>query len=85
MSRNSKNAKNLARAKQISMMHKNGEKGPSKTTPLHNKRVGYRTNPANDKARSEFLKGIADAAAAAAKTKKKVVLEGTGLGAAAEA
>lgn len=37
MSRQSKNARNLARARQISAMHKNGEKGPAKTTPQHGK------------------------------------------------
>ena len=31
MSRQSKNARNLAKARQITLMHKNGEKGPSRT------------------------------------------------------
>lgn len=31
MSRQSKNARNLAKARQITAMHKNGEKGPSRT------------------------------------------------------
>lgn len=31
MSRNSKNARNLAKARAITLMHKNGEKGPART------------------------------------------------------
>jgi hypothetical protein len=31
MSRNSKNAKNLAKARSITLLHKSGEKGPSNT------------------------------------------------------
>ncbi len=31
MSRQSKNARNLAKARQITAMHKNGEKGPART------------------------------------------------------
>lgn len=56
MSRQSKNVKNRARAKQITLMHKNGEKGPSKTTPLHNKKWGYRDNPETAKRIAEALK-----------------------------
>lgn len=37
MSRQSKNARNLARAARITAMHKNGEKGPAKTSPQHGK------------------------------------------------
>ena len=54
MSRQSKNARNLAKARQIASMHKSGEKGPSRTTPLHGKKWGYRSNP-------EVLKRIAEA------------------------
>jgi len=55
MSRQSKNARNLARARSISTMHKNGEKGPARTSPQHGKtkawwQVGNGTY-------SEFLKG----------------------------
>ncbi len=57
MSRQSKNARNLAKARQISTMHKSGEKGPSRTTPLHGKKWGYRSNP-------EVLKRIAELAKA---------------------
>ena len=41
MSRQSKNARNLAKARQVSAMHKNGEKGPAKTTPLHGKKNAW--------------------------------------------
>lgn len=41
MSRQSKNARNLARARQISAMHKNGEKGAAKTTPQHGKKNAW--------------------------------------------
>ena len=54
MSHNNKNARNLAKAKTITAMHAKGEKGPSKTTPLHGKKWGYRNNP-------EVLKRIAEA------------------------
>ena len=74
MSRQSKNARNLARAKQITAMHKNGEKGPSKTTPLHKKRHGYRTNPEAQKRLAEFLKS----AGQPVKTGGKKILEGAG-------
>ena len=56
MSRQSKNAKKLAKAAQITAMHKNGEKGPSRTTPVHGKRWGYRTNPETQKRVAEMLK-----------------------------
>lgn len=41
MSRNSKNARNLAKAREITAMHKNGGKGPAKTTPQHNKKNAW--------------------------------------------
>jgi hypothetical protein len=59
MTRQSKNARNIARRKAITAMHKNGEKGPARTTPKHGKRVTYRTNPATQKALAEILKGTA--------------------------
>lgn len=59
MSRQSKNARNIARRKAITAMHKNGEKGPARTTPKHGKRVTYRTNPVLQKALAEFIKGNA--------------------------
>lgn len=53
MSRQSKNARKLAKAKEITRMHLAGEKGPARTTAAHGKRFGYRTNP-------EVLKRIAE-------------------------
>ncbi len=41
MSRNSKNAKVLAKAREITALHKNGGKGPAKTTPKHEKRKAW--------------------------------------------
>jgi hypothetical protein len=41
MSRQSKNARNLAKARDITKMHLNGEKGPSKTTPQHGKKSAW--------------------------------------------
>lgn len=56
MSRQSKNARNLARAKQITQMHLNGEKGPARTMPSHGKKWGYRDNPEVQKRIAEMLK-----------------------------
>ncbi len=77
MSRNSKNARNLARARQISSMRKNGEKGPSKTTPQHNKRWGYRTNPETQKRLAEMLKAT-NAAPTRGRTAGRQILEKAG-------
>lgn len=41
MSRNSKNAKQHAAAKQISEMHKNGNKGPAQTAAKHGKKKAW--------------------------------------------
>jgi hypothetical protein len=41
MSRNSKTAKRLVAAKQISAQRKNGNKGPAATTPKHNKKKAW--------------------------------------------
>lgn len=72
MSRQSKNARNLARAKQITAMHKNGEKGPARTSPAHGKKWGYRDNP-------EIAKRIAEATKSAVKqTAAQKILEGAG-------
>ena len=74
MSRQSKNARNLERARQISMLHKDGKKGPAKTNPKHGKRWGYRTNP-------DVIKRIAEQAKAAQtneRTSGKKLLEGAG-------
>lgn len=75
MSRQSKNARNLAKARDITKMHASGEKGPSRTTPLHGKKWGYRNNP-------EVLKRIAEMAKAAEpsneKTSGRKILRGAG-------
>lgn len=44
MSRNSKNARNMARARAITLLHKKGEKGPARTAAKHDKRWTYRGN-----------------------------------------
>lgn len=56
MSKNSKNARNIVKARSIALMHKNGEKGPAKTTPKHGKKWGYRDNPEVAKRIAEMLK-----------------------------
>lgn len=78
MSHNSKNARNLARARNFAAMHLKGEKGPARTTPLHGKKWGYRDNP-------EVLKRIAEALKASQpqeekneKTAGKRILRGAG-------
>ena len=60
MSRQSKNARNLAKAKSITLMHKNGEKGPSKTAPAHGKKWTYRHNPDAMKRLAEATKPAED-------------------------
>jgi hypothetical protein len=75
MSRNSKNARNLAKARQITAMHKNGEKGASKTAPQHGKKWTYRHNPDAMKRLAEALKG---AAAPAGKTAGAAILAKAG-------
>lgn len=78
MSRNSKNARNLARARQISAMRKNGEKGPSKTTPQHNKRWGYRTNPDAQKRLAEAVKAMGAGSGRGGRTSGRQILEKAG-------
>lgn len=78
MSRQSKNAINLSRAKRISEMHLKGEKGPSSTAPLHNKRWGYRSNPENIKRWAEATKAVAAERGRAAKTSGKAILAKSG-------
>lgn len=41
MSRQSKNARNLARARSITALHQGGNKGPAKTTPQHGKKNAW--------------------------------------------
>ncbi len=58
MTRQSKNAKRLTKAREISKLHKDGGKGPSKTEPKHGKRWTYRHNPALQKALAEAIKSM---------------------------
>lgn len=69
MSKQSKNARNLQKAREITRMHKNGEKGPSRTLPKHGKRWTYRNNPEIAKRLAEAMKASNEAAA------KRTVLE----------
>jgi len=57
MSRNSKSATNLARAKMYSKLRQEGKKSPSKTEPKHGKRHTYRTNPEIAKRLAEIAAG----------------------------
>ena len=68
MSRNNKSARNRAAQKQHSATRKSGGRGPSKTTPLHGKRWGYRTNP-------EAMKRLAEATKTLASAKKGTAAE----------
>ena len=79
MSRNSKNARNIARRKTITAMHKNGEKGTSRTAPKHGKKWGYRDNPDVQKRIAEMLKATnEDASGVREKTSGKRILRGAG-------
>lgn len=75
MSKNAKNARNLERARNFAKMHLDGSKGPSKTTPLHGKRWGYRDNPDVAKRKAEQMKL---SQVANEKTSKTKILEGAG-------
>jgi hypothetical protein len=74
MSRNSKNARNLAKARDISKMHANGEKGPARTSPQHGKKWGYRDSPEVAKRIAEMVKATQEAE----KTSGKKILRGAG-------
>jgi hypothetical protein len=79
MSRNSKNARNLAKARSITLMHKNGEKGPARTTPSHGKKWGYRDNPEVLKRIAEMIKAEHESSGGKAeKTAGKRILRGAG-------
>lgn len=70
MSRNNKSARLTAERKQWAERRKNGNKGPSRTTPKHDKRFSYRNPPANAaKERQEKINDILS------KTRTKPVLE----------
>lgn len=68
MSRNNKNATRKAQAKAFSETRKNGGRSAAKTTPLHGKRWGYRTNP-------ETIKRLAEATKTLASVKKGTAAE----------
>ena len=76
MSKNSKNAQRLEKAREMSKLHKAGNKGPAKTTPKHEKRWGYRDNPEVAKRRAELLKATQDPRDN--KTSGKKILAGAG-------
>lgn len=78
MSRNSKNARNHERARQMTAMRKNGNKGPAKTTPKHGKRVTYRTNPDTQKRIAEALKASSLAESKSTRTSGRKLLESAG-------
>ena len=56
MSRQSKNARKLAKAKEITALHLKGEKGPARTMPNHGKKWTYRHNPEVAKRIAEAIK-----------------------------
>ena len=76
MTKQRKNEKKSAVAVTITRMHLAGEKGPSKTTPLHGKRFGYRTNPDTLKRIAEALKATQEVKGE--KTAGKRILRGAG-------
>lgn len=78
MSRNNKNARNVARRKAITALHLKGEKGPARTTPTHTKKWTYRSNPAAMKALAEFVKAKNGEADPKEKTSGKRILRGAG-------
>jgi len=75
MSRQSKNARKLAKAREITALHLKGEKAAAKTTPLHGKRWTYRQNPEVAKRVAEQIKATS---APTEKTSGKKILEGAG-------
>lgn len=80
MSRQSKNARNLAKARDITKMHQNGEKGPSRTTPSHGKKWTYRTNAVLMKGLAEFMAAkSADGREKDEKTAGKAILRKAGV------
>jgi len=79
MSKNSKNARVLTKAREMAKLHLKGEKGPSKTTPLHGKKWGYRDNPEVQKRIAEMLKATQEAKGdKTEKTSAKRILRGAG-------
>jgi len=56
MSRQSKNAKRLAAAREMAKVHKNGGKGPASTIPKHGKKKTRWNSDETKKARMAVLK-----------------------------
>lgn len=77
MSRNNKNARRHAEARERSKQRQAGNKGPSKTQPQHGKRWTYRNNPEIQKRIAEQLKAGAPESSRG-KTSGKKILEGAG-------
>lgn len=75
MSKNSKNAQRLVKAREMSKLRKEGNKGPARTTPKHEKRWGYRDNPEVAKRKAEMLKATQEPKD---KTAGKKILAGAG-------
>ena len=79
MTKQRKNEKKAVLAKAITAMHLQGEKGPAKTTPLHGKKWGYRSNPEVAKRIAEMSKAPAeDSSGVHEKTSGKKILRSAG-------
>lgn len=76
MTKQRKNEKKAVLAKAITALHKNGEKGPARTTAIHGKKWTYRSNPDSMKRLAEFLKGPEEVKTE--KTAGKRILRGAG-------
>lgn len=86
MTKQRKNEKKAVLAKAITAMHLQGEKGPAKTTPLHGKKWGYRSNPEVAKRIAEMSKAATeDSAGVREKTAGKKILRSAGRASAQEA
>lgn len=58
MSRNNKNATRYAKARELSKARQAGNKGATKTQPVHGKKHTYRTNPEIAKRMDEQAKAL---------------------------
>lgn len=74
MTKQRKQEKRAVLAAAITALHKNGEKGPARTSPQHGKRYGYRNNPDVMKRMAEMSK----AAKSVELTSAKAILAGAG-------
>jgi hypothetical protein len=61
MSRQNKQVKLAARAKEITDLHKNGQRGPKSTTPKHDKKKTKWNSPETKKARAAVLRKFNEA------------------------